>query len=211
MERREKPILHGPDHVNGVDPIPGLATILAPGGPSAVVAEWANGQGGSSAFATTDSYSSGSPDLLPVFSRTIRGTDITDSGDGYSCTCGPGVYIARATMWLVTGFDPATMLFDMRIDPGSPGGSTFGYFGSPHGVAQGFNSGTFVREYAGTTSGTGPFEYVAVTDQWFVVGEGESIDVSTTVHSDTVGLTFVVNLVSATNPGASNLTIIRIP
>jgi hypothetical protein len=177
---------------------------------SSVVAEWLNGQGGGATFATTDTYSGGGADDLPVWTRLIRGPDITDTGDGKSCTCGPGVYIARATMWLATGFDPATMLFDMRIDPGSPGGSTFGYFGSPHGVANGFNSGTFIREYAPPTGGAAPFEYYAVTEQWFVVAAGETADLSTTVHTDTAGLTFVVNLLGATNPGASNLTIIRV-
>jgi hypothetical protein len=180
-----------------------------PDGISCVVAEWANGQTGFSAFATTDTYSAGGTDPLPVWTRDIRGSDITDTGDDLNCTCGPGVYLGRATMWLAGGFDPATMLFDLRIEPVFSGGSTFGFFGSPHGVAQGFNNGTFVRQYS--PAGGGPaFEYVAVADQWFVVAPGETVDISTSVHTDTAGLTFVANLVGAANPGASNLTIVRV-
>lgn len=178
---------------------------LTPGLTSAVCAEWLN----DGSVVTVDTYSGGSALQIPVWSYDLRGTDMISAGDGFSVSCGPGVYIAKATWFFETGFDPTTMFFDLIIggilDP-----ATFGYIGSPHGVAQGFNAPTFIHEWGPATAGLAPLEYIAQTEQWFFVGDGETADISTIVLTNTNGLRYVSNLLGATNPGASNLSIIRV-
>jgi hypothetical protein len=173
---------------------------------SAVCAEWLN----DGTVVTVDTYSGGTALKIPVWDYDIRGTDMAATGDGFSVTCGPGVYIAKATWVFDRDFDPATMFFDMQIS-GVLGVSTFSYIGSPHGAAQGFaGTPTAISIYGPTTVGVAPNVYIAQTDQWFVVGAGDTTEISTTVLTDTNGLQYVTNLSGAANPGASNLSILRV-